>query len=97
MSEAHANTEHDYDASSSFFDSKLPHKEEFFFIGGEIADLIWNAVNATVDAVEAGVDRSEVGLRAAAFVLRQYALGAPTCMGGDRDWADLLAAQRAGA
>jgi len=89
--------EKDYDASSSFFYSKLPHKEEFYFTGEEIADLIWNAVNATVEAIEASVDRSEVGLRAAAFVMRRYAIGIPTCIGTDRAWDDLLAAQQAGA
>jgi hypothetical protein len=87
----------DYDASSSFFDSKLPHQEEFYFTGEEIADLIWNAVNATADAMEAGVGGIEVRLRAAAFVMRQYAIGVPTCIGSDRAWDDLLTAQRAGA
>jgi hypothetical protein len=97
MSEAHANAEKDYDSSSSFFDSRMPHKDEFYFTGEEIADLVWNAVNATADAMEAGVGEMEVRLRAAAFVMRQYAIGVPTCIGPDHAWDGLLASARAGA
>jgi hypothetical protein len=85
----------DYDVASDLFHSTCPHKDEFVFTGEEIADLVWNTVNATADAIEAGVDRSELRLRAASFVLRRYAIGIPTIIGTDYAWDKVLASARA--
>jgi hypothetical protein len=77
-----------YDDDSASFNSELSE---------EIKDLVWSAVNATGDAYEAGVDRSEVKLRAAAFVLRHFAKYGSSAYyeRPDSAWDELLASARA--
>jgi hypothetical protein len=80
----------DYEAASLIFSSNFPPDEE-----EGLKDLMWDSINAATDAMEAGVAGIETRLRAAAFVLRRYAIGRPTCIGSDRAWDELLASARA--
>jgi hypothetical protein len=89
--------EKDYDEASKFFYSKLPHKEEFLFTGEEIDDFAWSVASAINDAIEAGMDRSEVLLRAVAFALRHFAKHGSSAYyeSPDSAWGELLASARA--
>jgi hypothetical protein len=69
--------EKDYDEASKFFYSVYVPHEYFLLTGSDLPELVWSAIDATADAMEAGMDRSEVRLRAAAFVLRRLAEHGP--------------------